>query len=88
MSSLKTLVAPLFIAALAAACGVLAFTLDSYSLLVFTLCALAAVVGVGLNILIGLSGQISFGGSSSQAGIQSWDACPLGSLNESGLAGV
>lgn len=61
MNKLKTLVAPAFIALLAVVCGVMAFTLDSYSLLVFTLCALAAVVGVGLNILIGLSGQISFG---------------------------
>jgi branched-chain amino acid transport system ATP-binding protein len=61
MKNLETLAAPAFIAALAIACGVMAFTLDSYSLLVFTLCALAAVVGVGLNILIGLSGQISFG---------------------------
>ncbi|MDY1046853.1 ATP-binding cassette domain-containing protein [Pseudomonas coleopterorum] len=61
MNNLKTLVAPAFIALLAVVCGVMAFTLDSYSLLVFTLCALAAVVGVGLNILIGLSGQISFG---------------------------
>lgn len=39
----------------------LAFTLDSYSLLVLTLCACSAVVGVGLNILMGLSGQMSFG---------------------------
>jgi branched-chain amino acid transport system ATP-binding protein len=61
MNNLKTLLGPVFIAVLAIACGALAFTLDSYSLLVFTLCALAAVVGVGLNILIGLSGQISFG---------------------------
>lgn len=61
MNNLNTLVAPAFIALLAVVCGVMAFTLDSYSLLVFTLCALAAVVGVGLNILIGLSGQISFG---------------------------
>jgi branched-chain amino acid transport system ATP-binding protein len=61
MNTLKTLAAPAFIALLAVACGVMAFTLDSYSLLVFTLCALAAVVGVGLNILIGLSGQVSFG---------------------------
>lgn len=61
MNNLKTVVAPAFIALLAMVCGVMAFTLDSYSLLVFTLCALAAVVGVGLNILIGLSGQISFG---------------------------
>ncbi|VVP13010.1 hypothetical protein PS854_03399 [Pseudomonas fluorescens] len=61
MKNLNTLAAPVFIALLAIVCGVIAFTLDSYSLLVFTLCALAAVVGVGLNILIGLSGQISFG---------------------------
>ena len=61
MKNIKTLAAPASIAVLALACGIMAFTLDSYSLLVFTLCALAAVVGVGLNILIGLSGQISFG---------------------------
>lgn len=61
MKDTNSLAAPVFIALLAASCGVMAFTLDSYSLLVFTLCALAAVVGVGLNILIGLSGQISFG---------------------------
>lgn len=61
MKNLNTLAAPAGIALLAVACVVMAFTLDSYSLLVFTLCALAAVVGVGLNILIGLSGQISFG---------------------------
>ncbi|WLH38321.1 branched-chain amino acid ABC transporter ATP-binding protein/permease [Pseudomonas sp. FP2196] len=61
MNDFKTLLGPVFIALLALLCVVMAFTLDSYSLLVFTLCALAAVVGVGLNILIGLSGQISFG---------------------------
>ncbi|MBP5946966.1 MULTISPECIES: branched-chain amino acid ABC transporter ATP-binding protein/permease [unclassified Pseudomonas] len=61
MNDFKTLLGPVFIALLALLCVGLAFTLDSYSLLVFTLCALAAVVGVGLNILIGLSGQISFG---------------------------
>ncbi|PTY36522.1 ABC transporter [Saccharospirillum sp. MSK14-1] len=35
--------------------------LDSYWLLVFTLCTLTALVGVGLNVLMGLAGQISFG---------------------------
>ncbi|WP_440906254.1 ATP-binding cassette domain-containing protein [Catenovulum sp. SX2] len=39
----------------------LSFALDSYSVLVFTLCLSSAIVGVGLNILMGLSGQISFG---------------------------
>ena len=49
MKNLNTLAAPAGIALLAVACVVMAFTLDSYSLLVFTLCALAAVVGVGLS---------------------------------------
>ncbi|KAA8996914.1 ATP-binding cassette domain-containing protein [Affinibrenneria salicis] len=39
----------------------LPFWLGSYALLVMSLCALAVVAAVGLNILIGLSGQISFG---------------------------
>ncbi len=47
--------------ALLATCWVLAFRLDGYSVLVLTLVALTTVVGVGLNVLIGLSGQISFG---------------------------
>lgn len=41
--------------------SLLCFLLDSYSLLVFTLCVITALVGVGLNILMGMSGQISFG---------------------------
>ncbi|MFI8481315.1 ATP-binding cassette domain-containing protein [Pseudomonas sp. NPDC078700] len=61
MSLNKRLVAPACLALLAVSSAVLALTLDSYSLLVFTFCALTVVVGVGLNILIGLSGQISFG---------------------------
>ena len=47
--------------ALSVTTGIVAFRLDGYSLLVLTLIALATVVGVGLNILIGLTGQISFG---------------------------
>lgn len=39
----------------------LSFIVDSYSLLVLTLFCLSALVATGLNILIGLSGQISFG---------------------------
>ncbi|MDE1198975.1 MAG: branched-chain amino acid ABC transporter ATP-binding protein/permease [Pseudomonas sp.] len=61
MKNLKTLLGPVSIAVLALFSVAAVFFLDSYSLLVFTLCALAAVVGVGLNVLIGLSGQISFG---------------------------
>ncbi|WP_249672905.1 branched-chain amino acid ABC transporter ATP-binding protein/permease [Pseudomonas abieticivorans] len=61
MRAASAIIAPVALLALGVTCGVAAFVLDSYSLLVFTLCALATVVGVGLNILIGLSGQISFG---------------------------
>jgi branched-chain amino acid transport system permease protein len=61
MKDMKPLLGPASIAVLALVSVIAIFTLDSYSLLVFTLCALAAVVGVGLNVLIGLSGQISFG---------------------------
>lgn len=56
-----TILAPAGIGLLAVAGLVLSLTLDSYSLLVFSFFALTVVVGVGLNILIGLSGQISFG---------------------------
>jgi ABC-type branched-subunit amino acid transport system ATPase component/ABC-type branched-subunit amino acid transport system permease subunit len=34
---------------------------DNYFLLVFSLVGLTAIVGVGLNVLLGLTGQISFG---------------------------
>ncbi|RWR03062.1 ABC transporter [[Pantoea] beijingensis] len=52
---------PLFLMLLAILGLALPFWLDSYALLVMSLCALAVVVAVGLNILVGLSGQISFG---------------------------
>jgi branched-chain amino acid transport system ATP-binding protein len=52
---------PIAIALLALVSSALVFMIDSYSLLVMTLVLLSAVVGVGLNILMGLSGQISFG---------------------------
>ncbi|UQY34137.1 ATP-binding cassette domain-containing protein [Pseudomonas fulva] len=61
MTLKNSLFAPASLALLTLACIAAALLLDSYSLLVFTFCALAVVVGVGLNILIGLSGQISFG---------------------------
>ncbi|WP_407311630.1 ATP-binding cassette domain-containing protein [Pseudomonas sp. nanlin1] len=61
MSNWKNRLGPLAITALGLGSCAAVGLLDSYSLLVLTLCALAAVVGVGLNLLIGLSGQISFG---------------------------
>ncbi|OWT74502.1 MULTISPECIES: branched-chain amino acid ABC transporter ATP-binding protein/permease [unclassified Achromobacter] len=47
--------------AVAAATLVLAFTLNSYYVFVLAQIALLAIVGVGLNVLLGLTGQVSFG---------------------------
>jgi len=58
--SLRWLV-PGLLGLLALTGAVLSFTLGGYGLLVMTLIALTTVVCSGLNILIGLSGQISFG---------------------------
>lgn len=52
---------PALLGLLALTGAVLSFTLGGYGLLVLTLIALTTVVCSGLNILIGLSGQISFG---------------------------
>ena len=49
---LPVLMAAALIAALAA---------NKYQLYLITLAALTVVVGVGLNVLVGLSGQVSFG---------------------------
>jgi branched-chain amino acid transport system permease protein len=49
------------LALLAVIASVLSFTLGGYGLLVLTLIALTTTVCSGLNILVGLSGQISFG---------------------------
>lgn len=100
MKDPKTLLAPVSIALLAIASVVAAFMLDSYSLLVFTLCALAAVVGVGLNVLIGLSGQISFGHIAfyaigayisalmTLAGLPLWLAIPAAGVVASGIGAL
>jgi branched-chain amino acid transport system ATP-binding protein len=52
---------PLAIVALTAAALLVAAQSDGYTPFVLALVALAAVVGVGLNILVGLTGQISLG---------------------------
>jgi branched-chain amino acid transport system permease protein len=52
---------PGLLAVLAVTASVLSFTLGGYGLLVLTLIALTTTVCSGLNILVGLSGQISFG---------------------------
>ena len=49
------------IAALTAAGTVLVFASEGYSHFILALVALTTVVGVGLNVLLGLSGQVSLG---------------------------
>ena len=51
----------LTIAALTGAGVLLAFGTEGYSHFILALVALTAVVGVGLNVLLGLSGQVSLG---------------------------
>ena len=48
------------LALLALACW-LALTLNSYYVFVIATIALTAIVGIGLNVLLGLTGQVSFG---------------------------
>ena len=60
-STSQRLLVPALLALLALTGAVLSFTLGGYWLLVMTLITLTTVVCNGLNILIGLSGQISFG---------------------------
>ena len=51
----------LVIVALTAAAAALIFRSESYTHFVLALVALTTVVGVGLNILLGLAGQVSLG---------------------------
>ena len=55
MSAPRVLVA----AATLATLGAFIWRADNYQLYVLALVGLAAIVGVGLNVLVGLSGQIS-----------------------------
>ena len=57
MSATRVLVVGLALAAL----GVFIWRADNYQLYLLALVGLTAVVGVGLNVLLGLSGQISLG---------------------------
>jgi ABC-type branched-subunit amino acid transport system ATPase component/ABC-type branched-subunit amino acid transport system permease subunit len=58
---LRAAVMPLAILALTALAALYAATADGYAPFVLTLVALTSVVGVGLNILVGLTGQVSLG---------------------------
>src|ERR1700760_2506797 len=55
------LVLPGIIVLGAALLAVFCFASESYTLFVIALVALTAVVGVGLNVLLGLAGQVSLG---------------------------
>jgi ABC-type branched-subunit amino acid transport system ATPase component/ABC-type branched-subunit amino acid transport system permease subunit len=81
-----------FVAVLALGAG-LALSLNGYWVFVLAQVALLAIVGVGLNVLIGLTGQMSFGhvgfyaiGAytvailTSKAGLSFWLAWPLAAL--------
>ena len=83
---------PLAILVLTATAGAYAALADGYGPFILALVALTAVVGVGLNILVGLTGQISLGhvgfyaiGAYTAAiltlrGIDFWIAFPLAGL--------
>jgi branched-chain amino acid transport system ATP-binding protein len=86
--------------ALLAACAVLALTVNGYWVFVLANVALLAIVGIGLNVLLGLSGQVSFGhvgfyaiGAytvailTTKAGWSFWAAWPVAALF-GGLAGA
>src|ERR1700752_1025640 len=85
--------AVLLAAASAAGVCILIWRGDGYQLYVIALVGLTAIVGVGLNVLLGLTGQISFGHVAfyaigaytvgiltSKAGLSFWIALPLGTL--------
>ncbi|MDX5445542.1 MAG: branched-chain amino acid ABC transporter ATP-binding protein/permease [Zoogloeaceae bacterium] len=79
----------------------LALTVNGYYVFVLAMVALLAIVGIGLNVLLGLSGQISFGhvgfyalGAytvailTSTAGWSFWLAWPLGALIAAVVGGL
>lgn len=91
--SMRSLVSTLAGLGAIAAALVLAGVLDSYYAFVLGQIALLTIVGVGLNILIGLGGQMSFGHAgvyaigayavavlTTRVGVSFWIAWPLGAL--------
>lgn len=92
MRSLDRFAMPLVIAAMTAAAMLFAMKGQSYASFVLALVALTVIVGVGLNILLGLAGQVSLGhvgfyaiGAYAVAiltvkGVSFWIALPLAGL--------
>ena len=90
----------LLAAAVLAALGAFIWQADNYQLYVLALVGLTAIVGVGLNVLLGLSGQISLGHVAfyaigayvvgiltTRTAIGFWTALPLAAV-VAGVAGV
>jgi len=61
LEKLRAVAMPLAILGLTALATAYAAAADGYAPFVLALVALTAVVGVGLNILVGLTGQVSLG---------------------------
>jgi ABC-type branched-subunit amino acid transport system ATPase component/ABC-type branched-subunit amino acid transport system permease subunit len=90
----------LVLAAVLAALGLFIARADNYQLYVLALVGLTAIVGVGLNVLLGLTGQISLGHVAfyaigayvvgiltTRTGVSFWTALPLAAVL-AGAAGV
>ena len=60
-SQLRALAMPIALLTLTAAAALYAAKAEGYAPFVLAMVALTAIVGVGLNILVGLTGQISLG---------------------------
>jgi ABC-type branched-subunit amino acid transport system ATPase component/ABC-type branched-subunit amino acid transport system permease subunit len=94
------LAAPLAIAVIAAAGIVFAYKGDGYSSFVLAMVALTATVGVGLNVLVGLAGQVSLGhvgfyaiGAYTVAiltmqGLSFWLALPLAGITAAAVGAI
>src|SRR5689334_22443054 len=91
---------PLAILALTAAGVAMVFVSEGYTHFILALVALTAVVGVGLNVLLGLAGQVSLGhvgfyaiGAYTAAiltlkGVNFWLAFPIAGLVAGGIGAV
>ena len=91
-SRLRALAMPVALLVLTAAAALYAAKAEGYAPFVLAMVALTAIVGVGLNILVGLTGQISLGhvgfyaiGAYTVAiltlkGVSFWIALPLAGL--------
>ncbi|AYV47657.1 ABC transporter [Caulobacter flavus] len=98
---MRSLASTLAVLGAIAAALAMAATLDSYYAFVLGQIALLTIVGVGLNILVGLGGQMSFGHAgvyaigayavavlTTRLGVSFWIAWPLGALLAGGVGAL